>query len=76
MLKRTLHAFMTAAKGLSLTFKHLFAARKARGQLDIKQDNYFEKQEGVTTIQYPKQEIPIPEIARYQLDVEIDDCIV
>lgn len=76
MLKRTLHAFITAAKGLSLTLKHLFAARKAREELDIKQENYFEKQQGVTTIQYPKQEIPIPEIARYQLDVEIDDCIV
>lgn len=76
MLKKTLHAFMTAVKGLSLTLKHLFAARNAREELDIKQENYFEKQQGVTTIQYPKQEIPIPEVARYQLDVEIDDCIV
>lgn len=76
MFKKTLHAFATAIKGLSLTLRHLFAARHARKELDIKQDNYFDKQEGVTTIQYPKQEIPIPEVARYQLDVEIDDCIV
>lgn len=76
MFKKTLHAFTTAIKGLSLTLRHLFAARKARKELDIKQDNYFDKQGGVTTIQYPKQEIPIPEVARYQLDVEIDDCIV
>jgi len=76
MFKRTLHAFTTAVKGLSLTLRHLFAARHAREELDIKQENYFEKQQGVTTIQYPKQEIPIPEVARYQLDVVIDDCIV
>jgi NADH-quinone oxidoreductase subunit I len=24
----------------------------------------------------PKQELPVPEVGRYQLDVEIDDCIV
>ncbi|GAA4780276.1 4Fe-4S binding protein [Olivibacter ginsenosidimutans] len=76
MFKKTLHAFATAWKGLNLTFRHLFAARKAREVLDIKQENYFEKQEGVTTIQYPRQAIPIPEVARYQLDVVIDDCIV
>jgi NADH-quinone oxidoreductase subunit I len=24
----------------------------------------------------PKQELPVPEVGRYQLDVEMDDCIV
>lgn len=76
MFKKTLHAFMTAWKGISLTLRHLFAARRAREVLDIKQENYFEKQEGVTTIQYPREAIPVPEVARYQLDVVIDDCIV
>jgi len=76
MFKKTLHAFTTALKGLALTLRHLFAARTARKELDIKQDDYFQQQEGVTTIQYPKQAIPIPEVARYQLDVEMDDCIV
>lgn len=76
MFKKTLHAFTSAIKGLSITLRHFFAARGARKELDIKKENYFDKQQGVTTIQYPKQEIPIPEVARYQLDVEIDDCIV
>ncbi len=39
-------------------------------------DNYFKQLEGTNTIQYPAQKIPVPEVGRYQLDVEIDDCIV
>lgn len=27
-------------------------------------------------MQYPKEKIPVPEVGRYQLHVEIDDCIV
>ncbi len=76
MFKKTLHGFRTALKGIAITFRHLLAAGKSRKELNIKEPNYFEQQEGITTIQYPRQEIPIPEVARYQLDVEIDDCIV
>ncbi|SEM51974.1 NADH-quinone oxidoreductase subunit I [bacterium A37T11] len=71
-----IHAFLTAIKGLSLTLKHLFAASHTREGLDIRSEDYFSGQQGVTTIQYPHQELPIPEVARYQLDVEMDDCIV
>ena len=66
----------TALKGLTLTVRHLFSARKKRQSLDIKKENYFDQQAGVTTVQYPREKMPIPEVARYQLDVEIDDCIV
>jgi len=76
ILKTTLQAFVTALKGLTLTIRHFFAARQARGELDIRKPNYFEQQNGVTTVQYPKQAMPIPEVARYELDVEIEDCIV
>jgi len=38
--------------------------------------NYFKQMEGTNTIQYPHQKLPIPEVGRYQLDVEMDDCIV
>ncbi len=76
VIKTTIHGFLTAVKGLFLTVRHLFAARKARTTLDIRDENYFKQQEGVTTVQYPKQKMPIPEVARYQLEVEIDDCIV
>ena len=76
MFKTTLHAFITAAKGLAVTLAHLFGARRSRGVVDVRKANYFEQQEGVTTVQFPKEKMPIPEVARYQLDVEIDDCIV
>lgn len=44
--------------------------------ISVSDDNYFKQLEGTNTIQYPKQSLPIPEVGRYQLDVEIDDCIV
>lgn len=76
ILKTTLYGLKTAVKGLLLTVRHFFAAGKKRENLDIRADGYFEKQDGTVTIQFPKQKIPMPEVARYQLDVEIADCIV
>jgi len=76
MFKTTLHAFITAAKGLVVTLAHLFGARRSRKIRDVRKVDYFDKQDGVTTVQFPREKMPIPEVARYQLDVEIDDCIV
>ena len=76
MFKIALQAFITAAKGLAITLAHLFGARRSREVLDVRKADYFDKQEGVTTVQFPREKMPIPEVARYQLDVEIDDCIV
>ena len=76
ILKTTIQGVTTAVKGLLLTVRHLFAARQKRQVLDIRRDDYFEQGQGVTTVQFPKEKMPIPEVARYQLDVEIDDCIV
>lgn len=76
MFKTALQAFITATKGLTATFKHLFGARRSRSSVDVRQPAYFDKQQGVTTVQFPREKMPIPEVARYQLDVEIDDCIV
>src|SRR5476651_2731157 len=67
----------TAWKGLTLTIGHFFAPNKKRQMQNVSVDNYFKKlEEGTNTIQYPKQQLPVPEVGRYQLDVEIDDCIV
>lgn len=44
--------------------------------MPVSSDNYFKQMEGTNTIQYPKQQLPVPEVGRYQLEVEIDDCIV
>lgn len=76
ILKTTIQGFATAVKGLLLTVRHLFGAKKSRKIRDIRQKDYFEKQEGVTTVQFPKEKMPIPEVGRYLLHVEIDDCIV
>lgn len=63
-------------KGLSVTARHLFSSHKKRAVLPASNDNYFKQMEGTNTIQYPAQQLPIPEVGRYQLDVEMDDCIV
>ncbi len=76
MFKTALQAFITAIKGLTITLGHLFGARRSRKELDIREADYFSKQGGVTTVQFPTEKMPIPEVARYQLEVEIDDCIV
>lgn len=76
MFNNIIKGFTTAGKGLSLTLKHFFAAKNSREILSIQSDNYFKQQEGNTTIQYPHQTLPIPETGRYQLFVEMDDCIV
>ncbi len=76
ILKTTISAIKTTWIGLTLTLRHFFAATKKRSSINIKHNNYFEQQKGVVTVQYPHQKMPVPEVGRYQLDVEIDDCIV
>jgi NADH-quinone oxidoreductase subunit I len=76
MIKRALNGFTTAMTGLGITLKHLFASKAKRKVVHMSSDNYFHQLEGTNTIQYPAQKLAIPEVGRYQLDVEIDDCIV
>ena len=75
-MRSTINAFKTGWKGLSLTIRHLFSQNSKRKITPVSSDNYFKQMEGTNTIQYPKQELPVPEVGRYQLEVEIDDCIV
>ncbi|RVU25000.1 4Fe-4S dicluster domain-containing protein [Sandaracinomonas limnophila] len=63
-------------KGMSLTWKHLWAAKNQRKVQDIRSDNYFQSNEGVFTLQYPAEQVEIPERSRYQLDNVMEDCIV
>ncbi|ULT22471.1 hypothetical protein KUH03_24055 [Sphingobacterium sp. E70] len=60
IFKTASHAFRTAIKGLSLTVKHLFGARRSRQELNIKNDNYFDRQEGIVTVQYPAEKCLSP----------------
>ena len=76
IIKSLKSAVVTIWKGLSLTKKHLFASNAKRMVISASDNNYFKLLEGTNTIQYPKQQLPVPEVGRYQLDVEMDDCIV
>lgn len=76
MFNNIIKGFSTAGKGLNLTLKHFFAAKNSREVLSVQSDNYFKQLEGNVTIQYPHQTLPVPETGRYQLFVEMDDCIV
>ncbi len=66
-------------QGFALTLRHiwrsLFSWHKSN-QYPTQKD-YFQKQnQGIVTLTYPYQQIPVPENGRYQLHNEIDDCIV
>lgn len=76
MIDKALNGFKTAWRGLTLTLGHLFRGNSRRKIVPVSDNNYFKQQEDTTTIQYPHQQLPSPEVGRYQLDVEIDDCIV
>jgi formate hydrogenlyase subunit 6/NADH:ubiquinone oxidoreductase subunit I len=69
-------AVKTLSTGLRLTGAHLLKARKSKKKTDIRQADYFQGQQGITTIQFPHETLPIPDAGRYKLHNEIDDCIV
>jgi len=72
-------AFTSLNKGLLLTFSHLLKAGRrnnSKSRLNIKHSEYFQSQQGISTIQFPHEQLPIPETGRYQLHNEMDDCIV
>jgi NADH-quinone oxidoreductase subunit I len=60
---------------MKLSLGHLFQARKVRKQ-DVAQMDFFDSEEGTSTLQFPHQTIPVPDHGRYKLHNEIDDCIV
>ena len=43
---------------------------------DVRLDGFFAQPNGLVTIQYPLEAIPIPDNGRYRLHNEMDDCIV
>ena len=74
-----LSGLRTAFGGLGLTLRHLRRAGRGqrRGQ-NVRQPGYFNSAggQGIVTLSYPHERLPVPELGRYQLDCEIDDCIV
>ncbi len=69
-------SFSTLTKGLALTARHIARSRKSKTTTAITSDNYFAKQSGITTVQFPHEFVPVPDVGRYKLHNEIDDCIV
>lgn len=69
-------AIRSLSVGLKLTFVHLLKARHSRKPLPINHPDYFKDTEGINTIQYPHEILPVPDVGRYRLHNEIDDCIV
>ncbi len=74
--KNIAEGICSTAKGMGLTLRHLWAARKRRMPGDVRSDDFFGQSEGIVTIQYPLETIPIPDNGRYRLHNEMDDCIV
>ncbi len=68
--------YLSLTAGLKLTWDHMLKSRKSSTSHAIQENSYFEGQQGIATIQYPHQTIPVPDNGRYQLHNEIDDCIV
>ncbi|WP_353722469.1 4Fe-4S binding protein [Dyadobacter sp. 676] len=66
----------TTLTGMKLTLRHLWNARKSRKPADIRSSDFYDRQDGIVTIQYPLETIPIPDNGRYRLHNEMDDCIV
>ncbi len=61
---------------MKLTFKHLWDARRRRSHNNVAGSGYFQEQNGMVTLQYPQETMPIPDNGRYRLHNEMDDCIV
>jgi NADH-quinone oxidoreductase subunit I len=68
----------TLSQGLGLTWKHLRQALSLprRDTTPTSSAQYFAKDAGIVTLQYPFEQFPVPDHGRYQLHNEIDDCIV
>lgn len=66
----------TLSNGMKLTLDQLWKATNTREQVGIDNDRYFDQKEGLMTLQYPYESLPVPDNARYRLHNEIEDCIV
>ena len=66
----------TILYSLSLTFSHLKKLHKRWAHTSIGENIYFTKHNGLVTLQYPNEILPVPERGRYKLHNKIDDCIV
>jgi formate hydrogenlyase subunit 6/NADH:ubiquinone oxidoreductase subunit I len=74
--RNIMSSVLSLRKGLTITFAHLVRARSTQKILSITDGKYFDHRVGIATIQYPHEMQPIPDVGRYRLHNEMDDCIV
>jgi NADH-quinone oxidoreductase subunit I len=60
--------------GMRVTWQHM-RRHKRRIPMGVASDNYFAQPDGPVTIQYPLEKIPVPDVGRYRLYMETEDCI-
>ncbi len=68
--------FSSLKHGLKLTMKHFKDAKQSHAPTNVEDPNYFKQNTGIVTLQYPFEQISVPDIGRYKLHNEMDDCIV
>lgn len=66
----------SSLQGLKLSLQHIFEAKNSRQPIGVADENYFEQETGIVTLQYPYEAIPVPDNGRYRLHNEMEDCIV
>lgn len=71
---RIARAVLTAAAGLLLTWRH-FMQRTRRRVEPVSAAGYFGQAPGRVTIQYPQERLAVPDVGRYRLYMETEDCI-
>ena len=71
-------AVKTLNEGIWITLKHFLKAFSAnRKPLGVENKDYLgHHEEGVFTLQYPNESLPVPDNGRYRLHNEVEDCIV
>ncbi|MDW3209340.1 MAG: 4Fe-4S binding protein [Reichenbachiella sp.] len=74
--KNIIQTTASLAYGLKITMRHFWQARTSRTPVGVEDKTYFEQKDGIVTLQYPFEQLPVPDTGRYQLNNEIDDCIV
>jgi formate hydrogenlyase subunit 6/NADH:ubiquinone oxidoreductase subunit I len=68
---------LTSFRAARVTFRHLQkSVLKPRKAQQLAYEQFTAQPEGIVTLQYPHEQLPVPAIGRYKLHNEIDDCIV
>lgn len=65
----------TVWRGMTLTWAHFRRGGTRRAPMPVSESGYFGQKEGLVTVQYPREQIPAPDVGRYRLYMETEDCI-